>query len=65
MSGSESMLVRSWEQVCVDSESMRASITFAAGQGSEIGRYEVPRGESFPGLGIGMPITGRGVSAKL
>ena len=32
--------------------SIRASITFAAGQSSEIGRYEVPREESLPGLGI-------------
>ena len=36
--------------------SMRASITFAAGQSSEIGRYEVSREESLPGLGIGMTI---------
>ena len=36
--------------------SMRASITFAAGQSSEIGRYKVPREESLPGLGIGMTI---------
>ena len=36
--------------------SMRASITFAAGQSSEIGRYELPREESLPGLGIGMTI---------
>ena len=36
--------------------SMRTSITFAAGQSSEIGRYEVPREESLPGLGIGMTI---------
>ena len=36
--------------------SMRASITIAAGQSSEIGRYEVPREESLPGLGIGMTI---------
>ena len=36
--------------------SMIASITFAAGQSSEIGRYEVPRDESLPGLGIGMTI---------
>ena len=28
--------------------SIRASITFAAGQSSEIGRYEVPREESWP-----------------
>ena len=33
--------------------SIRASITFAAGQSSEIGRYEVPREESLPGLGTG------------
>ena len=50
MSGSESMLVKCWEQVCVD----RASITFAAGQSSEIGRYEFLREESLPGLGIWM-----------
>ena len=36
--------------------SIRASITFAAGQSSEIGRYEVPREEALPGLGIGMTI---------
>ena len=30
--------------------SMRASITFTAGQSSEIGRYEVPREESLPDL---------------
>ena len=36
--------------------SIRASITFAAGQSSEIGRYEVPREESLPGLWIGMTI---------
>ena len=36
--------------------SIRASITFAAGQSSEIGRYEVPREESLTGLGIGMTI---------
>ena len=36
--------------------SMRASITFAAGQNSEIGRYEGPREESLPGLGIWMTI---------
>ena len=35
---------------------MRASITFAAGKSSEIGRYEVPREESLSGLGIGMTI---------
>ena len=37
--------------------SMRASITFAAGQISELGRYEVHREKSFPGFGIGMSIT--------
>ena len=36
--------------------SMRASITFAAGQSSEIARYEVTREESLPGLGTGMTI---------
>ena len=36
--------------------SMRASITFAAWQSSEIVRYEVPVEESLPGLGIGMTI---------
>ena len=33
---------------------MRASITFAAGQSSEIGRYDVPCEESLPGLGMGV-----------
>ena len=34
---------------CVLTElSMRVSITFAAMQSSEIGRYEVPREESLP-----------------
>ena len=33
--------------------SMRASITFAAGQRSEIGRYEVYREESLPDFGMG------------
>ena len=33
---------------------MRASITFPAGQRSEIGRYDVPCEESLPGLGMGM-----------
>ena len=33
---------------------MRASITFAAGQSSEIGRYDMPCEESLPGLGMGM-----------
>ena len=36
--------------------SMRASITFAAGKGSDISRYEVSREESLPGLGIGITI---------
>ena len=36
--------------------SMRASLTFAAGQSSEIGRYEVPREVSLPGLVIEMTI---------
>ena len=36
--------------------SMRASITFAAGQSSEIGQYQVPRKESLAGLGIWMTI---------
>ena len=36
--------------------SIKASITFAAGQSSEIGRYEVPGEESLPGLGIGITI---------
>ena len=36
--------------------SMRASLTFAAGQSSEIGRYEVHREESLSGLGTGMTI---------
>ena len=30
--------------------------TFAVGKNSEIGRYEVPREEFWPGLGIGMTI---------
>ena len=29
---------------------------FRCGQSSEIGRYEVPREDSLPGLGIGMTI---------
>ena len=36
--------------------SMRFFITFAIGQSSEIGRYEVPREESLLGLRIGMTI---------
>ena len=42
--------------MCFAVVSMRASITFAAGQSSEIDRYEVPREESLPGLGVGMTI---------
>ena len=34
--------------------SIRAYITFAAGQSSDIGRYEVSREESLSGLGIGL-----------
>ena len=42
---------------CVLTEvSMRTSITFVAGQSSDIGRYEVQREESLPGSGIGMTI---------
>ena len=33
---------------------IRDSSTFAAGQRSGIGRYEVPTEESLPGFGIGM-----------
>ena len=33
---------------------IRDYCTFAAGQRSEIGRYEVPTEVSLPGLGIGM-----------
>ena len=36
--------------------SIRASITFAAGQRSEIGRYEVHREESLPSFGMEMTI---------
>ena len=36
--------------------SMRASITFADGPRSDIGRYEVHREESLPGVGMGMTI---------
>ena len=32
--------------------SMRASINFDPAKSSEIGRYEVPREESLPGLGM-------------
>ena len=36
--------------------SMRSSITFAVGQRSEIGRFEVHREESLPGFGMRMTI---------
>ena len=36
--------------------STRASITFAAEQGSEIDQYEVHRVESLPDFGMGMTI---------
>ena len=36
--------------------SMRASITFAAGQSRKIGRYVDPIEESLSGLGIGMTL---------
>ena len=36
--------------------SVRASITFAAVQRSEIGRYEVHREDSLPDFGMGMTI---------
>ena len=36
--------------------SISASKTFAAGQMSEMGRYDVPCEVSFPGFGIGMTI---------
>ena len=52
MSGSESMLVKSWEQVCVDSGKLESLHYLCCRQSSEIGRYEVPREESLPGLGI-------------
>ena len=35
---------------------IRVSITVDAWQSSEIGRYEVPKEQSLPGLGIGMTI---------
>ena len=57
MSGSESVLVKSWKQVCVDSGKHDSLHNFRfRGQCSEIGRYEVPREESLAGLGIGMTI---------
>ena len=51
MSGSESVFVKCWECVLTVVR-MRASITFASGNSSEIGRYEVHREESLPGLGM-------------
>ena len=56
MSGSESVFVRSWEQVCVDGGKYESLHNFCCRQSSEIGRYEVPREESLPGLGIRMTI---------
>ena len=47
------MLISGWVLMLV---SMRASITFAAGQRSESGRYEVLREASLPGFGLGMTI---------
>ena len=38
--------------MCVDSGKYEGLHNFAAGQSSEIGRYEVPREESLSGLGI-------------
>ena len=54
MSGSESVLVKSWEQVCVDSGKHESLHNFRCR--AEIGQYEVPREESLPDLGIGMTI---------
>ena len=50
------MLVKRWEQVCVDSGKHDSLHNFRCRQSSEIDRYEVPREESLPGLGIGMTI---------
>ena len=54
MSGSETLLVRGWMQVCVDDGSTSASKMFAAGHMSEMDRYDVPCEESLPGFVIGM-----------
>ena len=44
---------------------IRDSSTFAAGQRSEIGRYEVPMEVSFPGFSIGMiPKPGKDTSVR-
>ena len=48
------MLVKSLEQVCVDSGKYASLLNFTAGQSSKIGRYEVPMEESLPGLGMTM-----------
>ena len=53
---SESVLISGWQQVDVDTGKHESPITFAAGQRSEIGRYEVDREESLPGFGMGMTI---------
>ena len=50
------MLVKAGSKCVVTVVSKKASITFAAGQSSEIGRYELPREESLPGLWIAMTI---------
>ena len=55
MSGSESVSTAG-SRCVLTMVSMRASITVAARQSSEIDRYEVPREVSLPGLGIGMTI---------
>ena len=49
---SKTVLVWSRLEIFVDRG--RDSSTFAAGQRSEIGRYEVPTEVSLPGFGIGM-----------
>ena len=51
---SKTVLVWSRLEIFVDSGRIRDSSTFAAGQRSEIGRYEVPTEVSLPGFGIGM-----------
>ena len=50
------MLISGREQLGLTLVSLRASITFAAAERSEICRYEVPREEFLPGLGIWMTI---------
>ena len=48
------MLISGWEQEGVDGGNHESPMTFAAGQRSEIGRFEVPKEEPLPGFGIGM-----------